>query len=651
MGTFATNAQVYLGEQEPRAARAALIEAVVTRWTADGKLAVASEGEPAEYSIGIGPASAEPWIAVYDEATESQNGELLEKLARELSTATRAPVAGVLVHDSDVLALVLATGGRIRDRFLSNPDYGGGEMPPNDRQKYSGQPERWAKAFPWVSPEALREAWLPGDSMLAGVAALERTAGLLKWNQELVQSGFNHLEDLPGVTILRFKAGPNSPFASSPPAFALSSCGPNEVAIWEGQDDHFSISVNNTGKRSRGLDVYVWGSAIENGMVDVRSVEVDNGLEREGRTRITAKAEAAEWKSTNGDRLLIARFDDFPISAAGATALTGGKSGFDEAVYAAIRLHGNFPGESELYVGLSPRENAEGYLGYGIPVEVKPPPAGVPLRAPAGVHCYHATMLMQDPEVLFGLAIFDARPDDVMPAVLDACRQWLEVISCRRKGSYEVCASQAGVDSAFGKHILKFKANEGPSEGLLRALSSSKDFSALHKDLSTVLQFDAAPLALVTEEALPHLALSAKLTAFKPQAADVAQRSLESIMDSLASANAVAQAFVGKWKYPPGSGGTLYEAAHGPSADTEPRTGRRWVSRFLRAVTETMWLGPSLLARIDQTRLAHVAATERIGTGLKIALSPAHTMAELERALEAILPTQEDFANTPTGPR
>ncbi|MEI7903404.1 MAG: hypothetical protein WCK89_24455 [bacterium] len=69
-----------------------------------------------------------------------------------------------------------------------------------------------------------------------------------------------------------------------------------------------------------------------------------------------------------------------------------------------------------------------------------------------------------------------------------------------------------------------------------------------------------------------------------------------------------------------------------------------------REVTETIWLGPSLLAWIDAARVSQVAATERIGTGLKIVLSPTHTITELERALEPILPTQEEFANIPAEP-
>jgi hypothetical protein len=89
---------------------------------------------------------------------------------------------------------------------------------------------------------------------------------------------------------------------------------------------------------------------------------------------------------------------------------------------------------------------------------------------------------------------------------------------------------------------------------------------------------------------------------------------------------------------------TLYEQA---SALDWFRSGlngllatRAWSDRRVRFVAPVMWLCPELMAPLDAMALANVADVGRTGPTTRIALRPAAGLADLERALQPILPSR-----------
>jgi len=60
---------------------------------------------------------------VFDEASESQDTEVLQALAMHLSRACKCPALAVLNHDDDLLAYLLYDGGKLVDDYNSAPSY------------------------------------------------------------------------------------------------------------------------------------------------------------------------------------------------------------------------------------------------------------------------------------------------------------------------------------------------------------------------------------------------------------------------------------------------------------------------------------------------------------------------------------------------
>lgn len=63
------------------------------------------------------------WVTVYDFASDSQDQQILRRIAAELSKALNAAVLAFLVHDSDIAAYWLYQNGVLEDEFNSAPDY------------------------------------------------------------------------------------------------------------------------------------------------------------------------------------------------------------------------------------------------------------------------------------------------------------------------------------------------------------------------------------------------------------------------------------------------------------------------------------------------------------------------------------------------
>jgi hypothetical protein len=106
------------------------------------------------------------------------------------------------------------------------------------------------------------------------------------------------------------------------------------------------------------------------------------------------------------------------------------------------------------------------------------------------------------------------------------------------------------------------------------------------------------------------------------------------------------QAFIARWNwstfYQGGAQLTLYEHACGVHGQCT--TGRAWCSRWLRAATERIWLGPELLARLpDRDALESICELTSIGDGMRVVLRPTATLDDLEHTLAAILPGASDW--------
>ena len=408
VGSFFTNVQVHAGERSPDEVREAMIAAVRTYVRAAGfeEISESSDEEP-DRVILVAPPGPGPWIAVYDEATDDQDTELLRALAEALSPAGNAAV-GILVHDSSFLLLQLCRAGAQVDVFHSRPehyddpgrpDYAGRPSTPEERQAVAGRPDLWFDLLvPGATPAQLRAALDTrptfADDMLWSVARL------VGWDAQRCGIGYTYLsrgeQDLTGFARLAFRATRVSRAAmlgEGPPAL-IPFGGEGSLVVAPGGSFTISAMFQSTGDAGRGLRLVVWGPALEQPLVEPRSMILLPPLGHRpavrgvggavfGPTGERRELPLARGRAADGMPLWHAQVDDFEIPRGLKAAPTpwleasGGPSArrmLEAQVRATlgIAVAGTalVPGEGELYVGATPLEYENGQAAWGFRVVV-----------------------------------------------------------------------------------------------------------------------------------------------------------------------------------------------------------------------------------------------------------------------------------------
>lgn len=328
MGSFFTNVQVHTGGRPAGEVHQAIVATLRAQAAAAGlEEDDALDDEVAERAIYLAPVGPQPWIAVYDSATEDQDTEILSDLGRQLSRVGSAAVT-VLVHDSDVLEMRLFRGGQQEDRYNSYPDYFE-EDPDAERQPVVGDAERWRPVLaPGATPDVLRAAW--GTPTVFAEEIPRTLAPLLGWDPNRCGTGFRYLsevaDDVTGFTRLAFRPsaatvqGRPALWADGPPRFEQAGWSP-EAHLPVGGTGHLSVSFRSAGGPGRGVQLVLWGPALDQGLIDARTV------------RLYWQGDACAWSrqeaplqvgnAADGTGLRHARLEDVPIPAGLSEAALG----------------------------------------------------------------------------------------------------------------------------------------------------------------------------------------------------------------------------------------------------------------------------------------------------------------------------------------
>lgn len=202
MGSFFTNVQVFAGKEQPEEVQAWAVGEIRKLLREQGYEPVKA-GEQGDRTVVVGPAGPEPWISVFDEATEDQNIIALDSLAGALSAGGRVAV-GILVHDSDVLILRLFRNGALEDYYNNFPEYFD-EVTPEEVEACQGRPEKWRDLLQEGKEEDLDELF--GEDPDFAEDLLDELAVLFGWNPETCSVGYNYLGDfdLEGLINLVFR--------------------------------------------------------------------------------------------------------------------------------------------------------------------------------------------------------------------------------------------------------------------------------------------------------------------------------------------------------------------------------------------------------------------------------------------------------------
>jgi hypothetical protein len=387
VGSFFTNVQVHTGERAAAEAREMIVEAL-RQWVAGAGLIedASLADEDAERVIMIGPAGPESWIAVYDSATEDQDTEKLHALAEMFSRVGAAAVS-VLVHDSDILEMCLCRDGAQIDLYNSFPNYFDEDA--EGRAPASGEATRWGVALAsGATPEALRVAWETQD--LFAEDTLTRVAPLLGWDSARYAVGYRYLPEivsgLSAFTRLAFRTSTPkrrlSVVAEGPPRLVQAG-GQGSLSVPVGSPfSGISTAFRNAGSQGHGLQIVLWGPALDQEIIDVREVHIRCGPNYAVAFE-TPAIPLVPGQSAEGVRLWHAVVEDIEIppdvtedALNVAMRQTGeARQRTIERLAAAqitVLLDGQAlaPGEGDLYLGVTPLANPDGQASWRFAVEI-----------------------------------------------------------------------------------------------------------------------------------------------------------------------------------------------------------------------------------------------------------------------------------------
>jgi hypothetical protein len=309
------------------------------------------------------------WIAVYDEATEDQDGKKLARLAASITRATGGAAVSVLVHDSDATYLGLYANGEQRDQWCNRPDWFG-EMDEDAKADWVGHPDAWS--ILGVKPAAIAAAWKKKVPVFAE-EYLAYVGSVVGWNGRYVSVGYRYLQqaidDREDVLVtLAFRdprhASAMAP-AEGPPRFDLAGASPAHADA-PGQPIHLSITVRNTGGAGRGLHIEVAGSALDDGFIALDEVALVTGR----------RVAATRSLSVEASRLTV-EVEDLDVEPGIADVFAVqqlGRKGL-EAIMArdvSVQLRGRAVaiGDGTVTVTVTPADNHDGACGTELDVRV-----------------------------------------------------------------------------------------------------------------------------------------------------------------------------------------------------------------------------------------------------------------------------------------
>jgi hypothetical protein len=648
VGSFFTNVHACAPESREGHAHQAIVQLLTTDAVAKGMQPCGEDDSP-DRSIIVGPAGR--WIAIYDEATEDQDLERLDELARAVSVAVEGPAVAALVHDSDQLVMRLFDRGNLVDEIAR------GENP-------RGDPARWASLC-GSSMDALRKALSRHD--LLTEQTLADIAGVLGIDPASACTGYRYLTEEervgPGSSVLRFRSAvrpAHEQVASGPPRFAMAAWSPTgELPV--GGAMHLAASVRNEGGPSRGLLVVVHGKAIEAGLVAPERVQVVVGMPSKG--GVVVEQPLVPRTNKNGEPGLAAEYPELDLpagNAGGMQALAAlGPKQMVERMYASnihVNVHGRgvSAGTGTVIVSLVPLAHREPQFQYHHAIELTVARAArKPLRAETDANAWLA---LEKPAVLVVLAASTLERREAAAFAAEAFVHWRAlwpedlVLSCaiHERSSVErpVKPRSAKLQVAQLEKGAAWKKLRGAFETAARVSGMYTGATGFEYDRGVAGNgFDFGGYLLSNDGQedpdLATLRLSVDLRGREGHVAEMVARA-RSIVDAFVRDARCAQALVARWQTGNVFDGTPYETACGVHQQAPLR--KSWGTRFLRGVSaDGIWLGPDLLARIDVSALDALVDSERVGEALRVVPRQGVRLDALEQVLAPVLPSGQDW--------
>jgi hypothetical protein len=299
-----------------------------------------------------------------------------------------------------------------------------------------------------------------------------------------------------------------------------------------------------------------------------------------------------------------------------------------------VQVRGMRPGKGEVVIRVSPCENPQSGVECRHTIEIVDAPPS--LRY--GVH-QDVFDALDVPKHLFALASFRSLAPEPM---LATAGRWLRATAPSpeapvwfpdRSESPPMRLSTLLGGEGWAQLPAKLKA---PARLLIHRLETPKPFAPALAGAE--LQSGAGP----SHEGV-HLCFWSELKGLSDQGIAAGTAALRELFDSQLREGNLVSAFIVRWDRRSESSSVNEPTPYEFACDVPPDLVGllEWCSSFVRGLGEQMWLGPSLVERIDLDGLSQVASIEHLGKGVRIDAKAGHTWHDFEEPLDPILPRQE----------
>ncbi|MBN1120576.1 MAG: hypothetical protein JXJ17_05820 [Anaerolineae bacterium] len=650
MGTFLSIAELYVGESGHKRRRDQVITTLSEVVAKDTRFEAVDNPADADRTIYIGP--ADRWIVVAD--TFASNRDIAQMLSEKFATSALSTE----VADSDVAFYMLYENGNLIDEYNSRPGIYD-EEPEERYEELRGKPELWEHLLlPDFTTDDLRKVW---DSRpLFAEDIVWQTAKMIGGKP------FDHepnacIEQCAQLYFRYTGQRPHEQKAEGPPKFELSSYGMPEV-MSVGETMLLHVSANNQGDASKGLSIVVLGSLVDQGCVQAVKARISH-CDTNQEYQFESLTTQIDEREAQIRRILL---PDFEIQVGRPRenltqeeyhlfGMTDFRTKLHEAVSINLSVEAIKPGSGELYVVFIPFANPEsGQAVYHTEMEISSTPRKPLKYAERGEHFESALMRalrdMESDRQFFVMAIFSEPAEVVNEDVASLIVKWHEAVG----GDHPLMASISSERPSLPDERAVLP--EELAQLILNAASLSDrwkidpDFTDTDQEFGPPIGSDHAGYSFyrrtfsAEKKTAPHLILWVDTRTIDDKLLERLRELIIVWMDDFARKGWLLQAYCTAWRDAPWMiESTPYELAcdiHGQVTTTID-----WCSRFLRIVSERIWLGADLLERIpDRDLLKNIASVTELGDAARTELNLGSTLNQLEEALENILPTGEDWA-------
>jgi len=683
MGSFFTNLQFFTGSGEKKQMHSKIKEILNTYICSLGFIEREGNENP-DLTVAVSPLTEKPWISVYDQGTEDQDQKKLYSLLETLTKEISCYGVGITVHDSDVLYMVLYEKGKYIDSYDSNPLCFGEKLSKNQIEKQKAHPERWQKIIKTgYTIENLEKLFNNKSSILAEDELYSGYAEIFDWNKEFCTVGYNYLEEIntEGFSNLKFllKNKVESEAKSQrSPVFKIHSHNTSLAGIVKfGFTFHFSFF--NQGGESKGIRIVLWGSGLEQAIIDKKSLTAEIWLGSiSNKHGLNKTVNFFPSQSRSDEQLLILEFPDFHITAGmkkDPYVFNYGqmKAQMDKfySTHINVNLTGRYanPGKDKLYIGCVPLENLEhGSTSLTVPLDVMDSPR-LPLNfvmSESNMYSFGVQSAIRQlslKRIVFSMVVIPNINNDAYRVIQNIAQEWVVFIQENYIGTARHFFLQNQKEDKFNNNKIHFKnkygsKNWGVFTGSVCANNNLLLTLPTHKeDISDTLELNErlhnsgfilsnkAMADAFTKKSSPdakHICFWIDLHAFPENREKRAAALLEEFIEKIMNIPGSLQSFITFWDFSPHSSdiiATPYETACGIQYTGQTRS-LDWCGSFLRMVSERMWIGKDLAGRIsafdDLNKCAYINKEDEI---FKIILKPHFSIADLEKCLVNILPS------------